>query len=203
MAARRRVVVAIYALSMAAAYVVAAAFSLMAIVSLYQRAVQTAMAEPIIVSCLTWVNVKVINVDNTCMPMLRVEMAYLVTGMSCSPSSTVRSSKRFFALSSWACTVLFWTLNSLMTLVPEAYDWVARSWAVLTWSRCEATAERTPTARVPFSCISSNIGAISANPPLDFMAERNVVNPSFALVFIKFENFVTSTPAIFANLAGS
>ena len=85
---------------MAAAYVVAVAFSLMALVSLYHKAVQMAIAEPITASCLAWVTVKVINADNTCTPTLRVEMAYLVAGMSCSPSSIVMSSKRCFALSS-------------------------------------------------------------------------------------------------------
>ena len=123
--------------------------------------------------------------------------------MSFSPSSMVRSWNRFLALSSSACTVVFWVLNSLMTLVPSAYDLVAMSCASFTWSRCVATAERTPTARVPLSCISSNIGAISAKPPFDFIACMNFIKPSLALVFIRLENSLTCMPAILANLAGS
>ena len=47
-------------------------------------------------------------------------MVYLTTGISCSPSVTVRSTNSFLALSSPACTVLFCLSNSSSTLLPSA-----------------------------------------------------------------------------------
>ena len=147
--------------------------------------------------------VKVIRLYKPLTSKVPVVTAYRITGRSFSPSSIDRSWNFFLALSIFACSVSFCTLNSLITLVPSLYAWKASACASRTWSRCEATADSTPTARVPSSCISLNNGAIASNPPLERIASRKVMRPVLASSFIIRENSFTSRPAILAKRAGS
>ena len=119
--------------------------------------------------------------DVRCMPSR-------IIGRSLSPRLTASSWKFFFALSSCACTVLFFTSNSCCMLVPSLYALFASSWRARTSSIFPATADSTPTARCPFRCISSNIGARLSKPPRAFIASKNCSSAALAFVRTSSEN---------------
>ena len=130
-------------------------------------------------------------------------MVYFTTGMSCSPSSMLRSLKCFLALSSSACALSLARLNSSKTDCPVAYAALAVFSAFTTSPSLLASTESTCTARLPDNPIWSNIGASLSNPPFPFIVAKNWSRAWLASVFSMVVNFFTSTPASCANFAGS
>ena len=102
-----------------------------------------------------------------------------------------------------ACTVLFCTLNSLITDVPSLYAVVARSCSSRMLAVLAAKVFKTPAARTPSSFMSLNKGASCCRPPLLPKFSNSCRRASLASSLSNFVKSLTSFPAILANLAGS
>ena len=83
------------------------------------------------------------TVDSTFRISVVDESTWRITGCSFSPSSMAISLTRFFALSSPAWTVVFWTLYSLVTEVASLNALAASSCSQRTISRLPASADMT------------------------------------------------------------
>ena len=161
------------------------------------------MAEVTTIISPLYLPIKVISELITLRISVVDEITCFITGASFSPSSIANSLRRFFALSSPACTVLFCTLNSFVTEVASWKALLASSCCQRTVSTLPARAEITADALAPSSPISLNTGARTSMPPSSCNRSSNIKSPSLVELSKVALNFSRSSPVACAILSVS